>query len=75
MPAWFFRSDVTGPAPAVVMFDGPDNAKETSALFGGAEIAQRMRCPLYILHGGNDSIVPLEFAQKLCAAGARGTRR
>lgn len=41
LPAWFCKSDVTGRAPAVVMFDGLDNAKEMSVLFGGVEIARR----------------------------------
>jgi alpha-beta hydrolase superfamily lysophospholipase len=41
LPAWFLRADVRGPAPAVVMFDGLDNAKEMSVLFGGVEIARR----------------------------------
>jgi dienelactone hydrolase len=41
LPAWFFRSDVKGRAPAVVMFDGLDNAKEMSVLFGGVEIVRR----------------------------------
>ena len=41
LPAWFVRADVDGPAPCVVMFDGLDNAKEMSALFGGVEIARR----------------------------------
>jgi hypothetical protein len=41
LPAWFLRADVRGPAPAVVMFDGLDNAKEMSVLFAGVEIARR----------------------------------
>jgi dienelactone hydrolase len=41
LPAWFLRAEVQGPAPAVVMFDGLDNAKEMSVLFGGVEIARR----------------------------------
>lgn len=41
LPAWFLKADVAGPAPAVVMFDGLDNAKEMSVLFGGIEIARR----------------------------------
>jgi dipeptidyl aminopeptidase/acylaminoacyl peptidase len=41
LPAWLFKAAVAGPAPAVVMFDGLDNAKEMSVLFGGAEIAGR----------------------------------
>ena len=41
LPAWFLKADVAGPAPAVVMFDGLDNAKELSVLFGGVEIARR----------------------------------
>ena len=28
-------------------------------------VALRMRCPFYCIHGQNDNIVPLEFAQKL----------
>ncbi len=28
LPAWFYKADVAGAAPAVVMFDGLDNAKE-----------------------------------------------
>ncbi len=41
LPAWLLKADVTGPAPAVIMFDGLDNAKEMSVLFGGVEIARR----------------------------------
>ena len=41
LPAWFLKADVHGPAPTVVMFDGLDNAKEMSVLFGGIEIASR----------------------------------
>lgn len=41
LPAWFYRADVPGPAPTVVMFDGLDNAKEMSVLFGGVEIGRR----------------------------------
>jgi dienelactone hydrolase len=41
LPAWFLKADVAGPAPTVVMFDGLDNAKEMSVLFGGVEIARR----------------------------------
>ena len=41
LPAWLLKADVQGPAPAVVMFDGLDNAKEMSVLFGGVEIARR----------------------------------
>lgn len=41
LPAWLLKADVAGPAPAVVMFDGLDNAKEMSVLFGGVEIARR----------------------------------
>ena len=41
LPAWFFKADVEGPAPTVVMFDGLDNAKEMSVFFGGVEIANR----------------------------------
>lgn len=42
LPAWFLKSEhVQGPAPTVVMFDGLDNAKEMSVLFGGVEIARR----------------------------------
>ncbi|NYE23854.1 alpha/beta hydrolase family protein [Pigmentiphaga litoralis] len=41
LPAWFLKADVKGPAPTVVMFDGLDNAKEMSVLFGGVEIARR----------------------------------
>jgi dienelactone hydrolase len=41
LPAWFLKSAVAGRAPAVVMFDGLDNAKEMSVLFGGVEIANR----------------------------------
>lgn len=41
LPAYFVKADVKGPAPAVVMFDGLDNAKEMSVLFGGVEIASR----------------------------------
>ena len=41
LPAWLLKADVVGKAPAVVMFDGLDNAKEMSVLFGGVEIARR----------------------------------
>jgi len=41
LPAWFLKANVSGPAPTVVMFDGLDNAKEMSVLFGGVEIAKR----------------------------------
>jgi hypothetical protein len=41
LPAWFFKSDAPGRAPVAVMFDGLDNAKEMSVLFGGVEIVRR----------------------------------
>jgi alpha-beta hydrolase superfamily lysophospholipase len=41
LPAWFLKADVKGPAPTLVLFDGLDNAKEMSVLFGGIEIARR----------------------------------
>lgn len=41
LPAWFFKAEAEGAAPAAVMFDGLDNAKEMSVLFGGVEIARR----------------------------------
>lgn len=41
LPAWFYKAEVAGPAPTVVMFDGLDNAKEMSVLFGGVEIGRR----------------------------------
>jgi len=41
LPAWLLKADVKGPAPLAVMFDGLDNAKEMSVLFGGVEIARR----------------------------------
>lgn len=41
LPAYFVQADVAGRAPAVVMFDGLDNAKEMSVLFGAVEIARR----------------------------------
>lgn len=41
LPGWLLKSEVGGRAPAVVMFDGLDNAKEMSVLFGGVEIARR----------------------------------
>ena len=41
LPAWLLKANTTGPAPTVVMFDGLDNAKEMSVLFGGVEIANR----------------------------------
>ena len=40
LPAWFYKADVVGAALAVVMFDGLDNAKEMSVLFGGTEISR-----------------------------------
>ncbi len=41
LPAWFLKADVQGPAPTAVMFDGLDNAKEMSVLFGGVEFSKR----------------------------------
>lgn len=41
LPAWFMKAPIGGRAPAVVMFDGLDNAKEMSVLFGGVELANR----------------------------------
>ncbi|MDH5534877.1 MAG: alpha/beta fold hydrolase [Betaproteobacteria bacterium] len=41
LPAWLLKAPVKGRAPLVVMFDGLDNAKEMSVLFGGVEIARR----------------------------------
>jgi alpha-beta hydrolase superfamily lysophospholipase len=42
MAAYFLKSPVAkGPAPTVVMFDGLDNCKEMSVLFGGMEMAFR----------------------------------
>jgi dipeptidyl aminopeptidase/acylaminoacyl peptidase len=41
LPAWWLRADTDKPAPTVVMFDGLDNAKEMSVLFGGIEISKR----------------------------------
>jgi dienelactone hydrolase len=41
LPAWLLKADVRGRAPLAVMFDGLDNAKEMSVLFGGVEIARR----------------------------------
>ena len=42
LPAYFMKSPVAkGPAPTVVMFDGLDNCKEMSVLFGGIELAHR----------------------------------
>lgn len=42
LPAWYFRSPVAKPvAPAVVCFDGLDNAKEMSVFFAGVELAAR----------------------------------
>ena len=41
LPAWLLKADTREPAPTVVMFDGLDNAKEMSVLFGGVEIARR----------------------------------
>ncbi len=42
LPANFMKSAVAkGPAPTVVMFDGLDNCKEMSVLFGGLELAHR----------------------------------
>lgn len=42
MPAYFMKSPVAkGPAPTVVLFDGLDNCKEMSVLFGGLELAFR----------------------------------
>lgn len=42
LPAWFLpASGVTGPAPAVVVFNGMDNCKEMSVLFAGLEFSAR----------------------------------
>ncbi len=41
MPAYFVKADVSGPAPAMVCFDGLDSSKETSALFAGVEMTRR----------------------------------
>lgn len=41
LPAWLLKADAPARAPTVVMFDGLDNAKELSVLFGGVEIARR----------------------------------
>jgi dipeptidyl aminopeptidase/acylaminoacyl peptidase len=42
LPAYFVKAaNVPAQAPAVVMFDGLDNAKEMSVLFGAIEIANR----------------------------------
>jgi len=32
-----------------------------------ADIAHRIECPFYCIHGENDNIVPLEFAERLYA--------
>jgi pimeloyl-ACP methyl ester carboxylesterase len=42
LPALFMKApNVSGPAPAVVVFDGMDNCKEMSVLFAGLEFAAR----------------------------------
>ncbi len=42
LPAWYFRSPkAAAVAPAVVCFDGLDNAKEMSVFFAGVELAAR----------------------------------
>lgn len=42
LPAWFMRSTKAGGrAPAVICFDGLDNAKELSIFFAGVELANR----------------------------------
>lgn len=42
LPAYFLPGEgVRGRGPAVVFFDGLDNAKELSVLFGGVELARR----------------------------------
>jgi dienelactone hydrolase len=42
LPAYFLRADrPAGRAPAIAFFDGLDNAKELSVLFGGVELARR----------------------------------
>jgi dipeptidyl aminopeptidase/acylaminoacyl peptidase len=42
LPAWFFRAPgAAAKAPAVVCFDGLDNAKELSVFFAGVELARR----------------------------------
>jgi dienelactone hydrolase len=46
MAAYFVKAKgVTGPAPTVVLFDGMDNSKEMSVIFGGLAFAARgMNC-------------------------------
>lgn len=42
LAAYFVKAKgVTGPAPTVVLFDGMDNSKEMSVIFGGVEFAKR----------------------------------
>jgi dienelactone hydrolase len=42
LPAYFLPAEgATGPAPTVVLFDGLDNCKEMSIVFGGTEFARR----------------------------------
>ena len=41
LPALFMKSQASGPAPTVVIFNGMDNAKEMSVFFAGLEFAHR----------------------------------
>jgi len=45
-----------------------DHAVEMAKRFTLADVAGRIECPLLIVHGENDRIVPLDSAQKLYAA-------
>ena len=49
-----------------------DHAVEMAKRFNLAEVAGRIACPLLVVHGENDRIVPLDSAQKLYeAAGSK----
>ena len=49
---------VTGAATA-------DEAIEIARRFSLKEVAQRIRCPFLVTHGGNDRVVPVENARRL----------
>jgi dipeptidyl aminopeptidase/acylaminoacyl peptidase len=52
-----------------------DEAVEMARRFSLAEVAGRIECPLLVVHGENDRIVPLDSARRLYeAAGSRNKR-
>jgi dienelactone hydrolase len=43
----------------------PDEAIEIARKFSLKDVAQQIRCPFLVTHGGNDRVVPVENARKL----------